>query len=90
MLFLGRSFLQAVEEVGLPVRGLMGTSAGALVGSLWAAGLSPREIAVEFTRMAPAEYLGLSLGAGGGLLSLQPVVAVLAKLVPPRFEDLPR
>lgn len=40
--------------------------------------------------MAPAEYLGLSLGRGKGLLTLQPVVAELGKLVPRNFEDLPR
>lgn len=37
-------FLQAVDDVGLPVGGIMGTSAGALIGSMYAAGYSPREV----------------------------------------------
>jgi predicted acylesterase/phospholipase RssA len=37
-------FLQAVDDVGLPVNGIMGTSAGALIGSLYAAGWSPRDV----------------------------------------------
>lgn len=34
----------AVEDVGLPINGIMGTSAGALIGSMYAAGYSPREV----------------------------------------------
>eukprot|EP00887_Chlorella_sp_A99_P008071 scaffold12.g8071.t1 len=85
-------FLQAVEEVDLPVNGVMGTSAGALVGSLWCAGYSPREIAAEFVRTTPIERLELSsqpLGQGG-LLSLAPVARALRNLIPPRFEELQR
>lgn len=33
-----------MEDVGLPVNGIMGTSAGALIGSMYAAGYSPREV----------------------------------------------
>jgi predicted acylesterase/phospholipase RssA len=33
-----------VEDVGLPINGIMGTSAGALIGSFYAAGYSPREV----------------------------------------------
>ena len=34
----------AVEDVGLPVGGIMGTSAGALIGSMYAAGYKPLEV----------------------------------------------
>jgi predicted acylesterase/phospholipase RssA len=34
-------FLKAVDKAGLPVGGVMGTSAGALSGSLYSAGYSP-------------------------------------------------
>lgn len=36
--------LLAVEDVGLPINGIMGTSAGALIGSMYAAGYTPREV----------------------------------------------
>ena len=41
---ISHSNLPAVEDVGLPVNGIMGTSAGALIGSMYAAGYSPREV----------------------------------------------
>lgn len=33
-----------MDDVGLPINGIMGTSAGALIGSLYAAGYTPREV----------------------------------------------
>lgn len=36
--------LPTVDDVGLPINGIMGTSAGALIGSLYAAGYTPREV----------------------------------------------
>lgn len=41
---ISHPYLPAVEDVGLPVNGIMGTSAGALIGSMYAAGYSPREV----------------------------------------------
>ena len=37
-------FLKAVSEADVNVRGVMGTSAGALSGSLYSAGYSPRQV----------------------------------------------
>ncbi len=37
-------FLLAIEEEGLEVTGVMGTSAGALSGSLYCAGMTPRQV----------------------------------------------
>ena len=37
-------FLKAVDRAGLAVGGVMGTSAGALSGSLYSAGYSPDEV----------------------------------------------
>ena len=83
-------FLQAVERQGLGVRGVMGTSAGALVGSMYAAGLSPEAIEQEMTRVAPIELLSPPLGEFPpmGLCSLAPVVERLRKVLPGSFEDL--
>jgi len=43
--------LQRLEEEGYPVTSLTGTSIGALVGSLYAVGYSPREIEALFARV---------------------------------------
>ncbi len=37
-------FLEAVAEAGISVRGVMGTSSGALSGSLYCAGYTPLEV----------------------------------------------
>jgi len=83
-------FLRAVERQGLGVRGVMGTSAGALVGSMYAAGLSPEAIEQEMTRVAPIELLSPPLGEFPpmGFCSLAPVVERLRKVLPGSFEDL--
>lgn len=67
----------------------MGTSAGALAGSLYCAGYSPREVAAQLSRDPPIMMLRPSLTPWrGGVLSLDAVVARLRDLLPPRFEDL--
>jgi len=43
--------LQRLEEVGYPLDSLTGTSAGALVGALYASGFSGREVEDLFTRL---------------------------------------
>ena len=49
-------FLAAVEEVGLEVGAVQGTSSGALAGSLWAAGVPAAEIFVELTARSPLAW----------------------------------
>lgn len=81
-------FLQAVEDVGLPVNGIMGTSAGALIGSMYAAGYSPREIVAEFARHAPIERLRCHGRPWEGLLTMEPLIQELHSLLPPSFSGL--
>ncbi|GIL83781.1 hypothetical protein Vretimale_10462 [Volvox reticuliferus] len=84
-------FLQAVEELGLPVGGVMGTSAGALAGSLFCAGYTPRQVAKHLSDQTPASLLRPSLAPWrGGALSLDQVINRLKDLLPPTFEDLHR
>lgn len=84
-------FLQAVEEAGIPIGGVMGTSAGALTGSLYAAGYSPRQVAQLLSEKPPIQFLKPSLEPWrGGLLSLEGVVDRLRELLPPTFEGLER
>ena len=69
----------------------MGTSAGALAGSLYSAGYTPRQVAAELSRDPPLCLLRPSTAPWqGGLLSLDPVVERLRGLLPPTFEELER
>ncbi|KAK9908328.1 hypothetical protein WJX75_006132 [Coccomyxa subellipsoidea] len=82
-------FLKAVDNAGLVVGGVMGTSAGALTGSLYSAGYSPEQVAAELSRVAPINLLRPSCRPWtGGAVSLDAVVHRLRDLLPPRFEDL--
>lgn len=84
-------FLQAVEEAGIHVCGVMGTSAGALAGSLYCAGYTPEQVAYELSRDPPLALLKASSQPWrGGIISLERVVERLQELLPPRFEDLER
>ncbi|KAI8469843.1 MAG: acyl transferase/acyl hydrolase/lysophospholipase [Monoraphidium minutum] len=84
-------FLQAVEEAGIHVSGIMGTSAGALAGSLYAAGYTPLEVAQHLRASPPIQLLKPSWEPWrGGLLSLEGVVERLSALLPPTFEELER
>jgi len=80
-------FLQAVEDAGLDVRGVMGTSAGALSGSLYAAGYAPHEVAAELSRVAPIQLLGPGV-PWKGALSMSRVVERLRVVLPATFEEL--
>lgn len=80
-------FLQAVEEAEMEVAGVMGTSAGAITGSLYCAGYSPEECAEELSRVAPINLLKPAF-PDMGILSLHGVVERLREVLPPRFEDL--
>jgi len=85
-------FLKAVEARGLRVRGVMGTSAGAIVGSLYAAGLSLEAIEEELTQVPPVELLTPNFGhfPPSGLFSLDPVVQRMREVLPGTFEELDR
>ena len=69
----------------------MGTSAGALAGSLYAAGYTPREVAQHLRAAPPIQLLKPCWEPWrGGVLSLDAVVERLAQLLPPTFEELQR
>ena len=82
-------FLAAVDDGGLSVAGVMGTSAGALTGALYAAGHAPAAVAEELARVAPIRYLRPCKAPWRGLASLDGVVARLRDLLPATFEELP-
>ncbi len=52
--------LKVLEQEGIPIHFLAGTSAGGLVGAAYAAGLSPRELEEEALRLSnPRQLIGL-------------------------------
>jgi predicted acylesterase/phospholipase RssA len=83
-------FLSALEDAGEAVRGVCGTSSGALVGALWAAGVPASEIGILLSERAPIRQVGLSRQPWRGLFSLDRMLARLADYLPETFEDLPR
>jgi len=85
-------FLAAVDEAGLAsaVRGVMGTSAGALAGALYSAGYAPEEMADVLSEKAPLSYLSLNSQAlWTGMFRLDGAVERLRELLPATFEELP-
>ena len=63
--FAHTGVLQALEEAGLRPRRLVGVSAGALAGGLWASGLSAAELAEELLQLRRADFWDPGLPLGG-------------------------
>lgn len=82
--------LMAVEEVGLEVDAVVGTSSGSLVGALWAAGMPATRIAEEIADRRPLSLMALHWRPWEGLFRLEPLMRWLSAHVPARIEDLPR
>ncbi|HTI92399.1 MAG TPA: patatin-like phospholipase family protein [Puia sp.] len=81
--------LQALEDLGIRVSHLSGTSAGAIAATLYAAGNKPMEIMRIFKE---SSYFGLShlLFNKGGIFDLEALKQLLEKHIPFRnLEDLP-
>ena len=83
-------FLQAVEAHGIEVDGVCGTSSGALIGAMWASGVSLDVIQRELTTEPPARMIQMHWRVWRGLFVFDRVLTRLRELLPPRFEDLER
>ena len=83
-------FLAAVEDAGLDVDGVYGTSSGAMCGALWAAGMPAGDIAAELSRDRPITQVRPSLAPWRGILTMGPVLDRLRALLPATFAELPR
>lgn len=82
--------LQATEDLGVEIEGLCGTSSGALVGALWASGLSAEEVFALVTERPPLSWVAGHVAPWRGLFRLDPMIAELAARLPASFEDLSR
>ena len=82
--------LKVVEEVGLDVRVVTGTSMGGVIAIAWAAGVSASEIEAVARRVRVLSLLGRDR-TGLGVVGTDKVAALVAKVVGKRnLEDLPR
>jgi len=63
--FSHTGFLQALEQAGLRPRRIVGCSAGALAGGLWASGLTADELAGELLSLRREEFWDPGLPLGG-------------------------
>ena len=82
-------FLKGVEESGIKVGSLCGTSSGAMAGALWSSGRSAEEVLELLCANTPLWQLRPSLTPWRGLFSMAPVVQRLRTMLPERFEDMP-
>lgn len=84
--------LAALAEEGIEPDVASGTSSGALVGALWAAGRSPQEICDFFAESSPFRWSKLALGLGKpGLLDAEKIEGDFLQAFPENsFEALKR
>jgi NTE family protein len=81
-------FLKGVEEEGLSVEAVFGTSSGALVGALYAAGMPLSNIEQQIAAAHPPQFFRLQPYFWRGLFSLDPLVDWLSQRLPPTFAQL--
>lgn len=81
--------LRVLEMEGFHIRGVAGTSAGGLVGALYAAGYSPDEMEARLRDIDQGNLFSRMHGDGPALLGLAGVTAILSELLGDRtFDDL--
>ena len=83
-------FLAAVEDAGVPVDAIVGTSSGALAGALWAAGLDAQAVLAELSRRTPLQWASWRWTPWRGVLGLDAVIAELRTRLPATFDGLER
>lgn len=80
--------LQALTEAGIAIHKISGTSAGAVMGALFANGMSPKEILKIISNLKLYRHIRPNFGASG-LFSLKPSGKLLEALIPHNsFESL--
>lgn len=81
-------FLTAIEECGIQPAAMLGTSSGALVGSLFAAGVSTSRIGAILTASRPIALLRPRWRMWDGAFSAEPLLSMLRRELPTTFEEL--
>lgn len=81
--------IRYLERVGFQIRAIAGSSAGGLIGAIYAAGFSPDEIEEKFSKMDQSRLYKRLPGDGPSLLGLAGVIKELKPLLGERtFESL--
>lgn len=81
--------IQALEKHGFSIQGIAGTSAGGLVGTLYAAGISPDEMKARLRDINQANLFSHVHGEGPALFGFARVEAILFEILGERsFDDL--
>jgi predicted acylesterase/phospholipase RssA len=82
--------IQAIEARNIAIDAVVGTSSGALVGALWAAGHSGDDLERLVAGRRPFDLMGWHVAPWRGVFSLDPLVAWLSEHLPPSFAELRR
>ena len=80
----------AIDECGIDVNAICGTSSGSMVGALYAAGYTPDQIAEELHIPRPITMVNFSWKPWKGLFAMSTVQKKLSDLLPTHIEDLPK
>jgi len=81
-------FLKAVQDAGVSFDAVVGTSSGAVIGALVAAGHGWEHIRSLFGALPPIRYFALSSRPWAGTCTLRPLMRVLERELPARFDEL--
>jgi NTE family protein len=73
--------LRRLEREGYRVRAVAGTSAGGIIGTLYAAGYTPDELEAMFAKMDQTKLFGRSNGEGPSILGLGGATKVLEEFL---------
>jgi len=82
-------FLAAVEAAPVRAEAVCGTSSGALVAALWAAGLRADDIADLIAGLRPWALVRPRARPWSGAFDLRALISLLRARLPPAFSDLP-
>lgn len=82
--------LRAIEGRGVVVDAVVGTSSGALIGALWAAGHGADALIEDLQSLRPIKLMRPHLRPWRGLFALHPLLAFLRQRLPATFDELPR
>jgi NTE family protein len=73
--------LRRLEQEGFQVRAVAGTSAGGIIGTLYAAGYTPDEMEARLVKLDQTKLFGRSSGEGPSILGLGGATKVLEELL---------
>jgi predicted acylesterase/phospholipase RssA len=82
--------LSVLERRGVAIDAVVGTSSGALVGALWAAGHDADRLEALVAGRRPFDLMGWHRQPWRGIFSLDPLLTWLRDHLPPTFADLDR